>query len=223
MHESDDDRLMYERLCLTKYHERSQFFMFALLCRSSTVAVSIFINPPGSIVLIGTDPKASIWMKDRSCGEICCSLDISMLWKMNNTVVVKSDKFKSKLALICPLTRSEVEVGPLPIGRPSPNHDKRLVSSHWFDQPAGTSDLVIEVVTLFDVRDQCRALRPPSQQFLCLLARRRIVVRHKIGKKAEVVACVLSGDADNRQLQLATDGLSDLPERYALLAGSVQS
>jgi hypothetical protein len=36
-----------------------------------------------------------------------------MLWKMNNTVVVKSDKFKSKLALICPLTHSEVEVGNL--------------------------------------------------------------------------------------------------------------
>src|SRR6266581_8694495 len=115
------------------------------------------------------------------------------------------------------------ETAPLPIGRPSPNHDKRLVSLHWFDQPAGTSPLVIEVVTLFNVCDQCRALRPPSQEFLCLLARRRVVGRHEGGEKAEVGARVRSLDADNRQLQLPADSLSDFPERHALLADSVQS
>jgi hypothetical protein len=43
---------------------------------------------------------------------------------------------------------------------------QQIVSSHWFDQPVGTSPLVIEVVTLFDVRDQSRVLWPPSQQLL---------------------------------------------------------
>ena len=38
-----------------------------------------------------------------------------------------------------------------------------------------------------------------------------------------MVACVLGGDADDRQLQLAADDLSDLPERHALRARSVQS
>src|ERR1700730_15251095 len=104
-----------------------------------------------------------------------------------------------------------------------PNHDKRLVSSHWFDHLAWTSPLVLEVVTLFDVCDQCRPLRPPSQTLLGQCARRRIVQRHHGGKKAEVVACFLGDDADNRQLQLAADDLSDVPERHALLAASVQS
>src|SRR5712691_5280720 len=81
----------------------------------------------------------------------------------------------------------------------------------------------IEVVTLFNVYNQCRALRPPSQEFLCLLARRRVVSRHKGGEEAEVGTRVRSLDADNRQLQLSADSLSDIPERYALLAGSMQS
>src|SRR5258708_8626942 len=91
------------------------------------------------------------------------------------------------------------------------------------DHPAGTSPLVIEVVTLFNVCNQCRALRPPSQEFLCLLARRRVVGRHEGGEEAEVGARVLSGDADNRQLQLPADSLSDFPERHALLPDSVHS
>src|SRR5258708_2649144 len=91
------------------------------------------------------------------------------------------------------------------------------------DHPAGTSLLVIEVVTLFNVCNQCRALRPPSQEFLCLLARRRVVGRHEGGEEAEVGARVLGGNADNRQLQLPADRLSDIPERHALLAGSMQS
>ena len=81
----------------------------------------------------------------------------------------------------------------------------------------------IEVVTLNKVCDQCRALRPPSQEFLCLLARRRVVGRHEGGEEAEVGARVLGGNADNRQLQLPADSLSDVPERHALLAGSMQS
>ncbi len=82
---------------------------------------------------------------------------------------------------------------------------------------------MIEVVTLFDVRDQCRALRPPSQEFLCLLARRRVVGRHEGGEEAEVGARVRSLDANDRQLQLPADSLSDFPEWYTLFADSVQS
>src|SRR6266566_5884420 len=115
------------------------------------------------------------------------------------------------------------QTAPLPIGRSSLTTTKDSCRRYFFDQPAGTSPLVIEVVTLFDVRDQCRALRPPSQQFLCLLARRRVVGRHEGGEEAEVGARVRSLDADNRQLQLPADSLSDFPERHALLADSVQS
>src|SRR5438270_2528976 len=68
---------------------------------------------------------------------------------------------------------------PLSIGRPSPNHDKRLVSLHWFDQPAGTSPLVIEVVTFFEVRDQCGVHWPPPQQLAGQRARRRVVSREE--------------------------------------------
>src|SRR5260221_14363245 len=88
---------------------------------------------------------------------------------------------------------------------------------------AGTSPLVIEVVALLNVCNQCRALRPPSQEFLCLLARRRVVGRHEGGEEAEVGARVLGGNADNRQLQLPADRLSDIPEPHALLARSMQS
>src|SRR5258707_14476289 len=91
------------------------------------------------------------------------------------------------------------------------------------DHPAGTSPLVIEVVTLFNVCNQCRALRPPSQEFLCLLARRRVVGRHEGGEEAEVGARVLGGHADNPQLQLPAEWISVLPERQALLAGSMLS
>jgi hypothetical protein len=38
-----------------------------------------------------------------------------------------------------------------------------------------------------------------------------------------VVARLLGGDADDRQLQMLADGLSDFPEGHALLAGCVQS
>src|SRR5438270_9800111 len=109
------------------------------------------------------------------------------------------------------------QTAPLPIGRSSLTTTKDSCRRYFFDQPAGTSPLVIEVVTLFDVRDQCRALRPPSQQFLCLLARRRVVGRHEGGEEAEVGARVRSLDADNRQLQLPADSLSDFPEWYTPL------
>src|SRR5215467_6001846 len=88
---------------------------------------------------------------------------------------------------------------------------------------ARTSPLVSEVVTLFDVLDQSRPLWPPSQELPGQCARRRIVEQHQRAKKAEVVACVRGLDADNRELQLAPDDLSDFPERHAFLAGSMQS
>jgi hypothetical protein len=38
-----------------------------------------------------------------------------------------------------------------------------------------------------------------------------------------VGVCLFAGNADHRQVQVATDGLSDVPEWHALLADSVQS
>jgi hypothetical protein len=78
-------------------------------------------------------------------------------------------------------------------------------------------------VALFDVRDQSRPLWLPSQELPGSRARCRIVGRHHRGKKAEVAACVPCSDADNREVQLAPDGLSDFPEWQALLADSMQS
>src|SRR5258708_12945018 len=91
------------------------------------------------------------------------------------------------------------------------------------DHPAGTSPLVIEVVTLFNVCNQCRALRPPSQEFLCLLARRRVVGRHEGGEEAEVGARVLGGNAHNRQRLLPADRLSEIPQDHPLLPPSMRS
>src|SRR5260370_39031024 len=110
-----------------------------------------------------------------------------------------------------------------PSGGLHPTTTKDSCRRYFFDQPAGTSPLVIEVVTLFDVRDQCRALRPPSQEFLCLLARRRVVGRHEGGEEAEVGARVRSLDPDNRQLQLPADSLTDFPDPHPLLSASPHS
>jgi hypothetical protein len=100
-----------------------------------------------------------------------------------------------------------------------PRHE--VVSAYWFDQPAWTSPLVVEVVTLFDVRDQSGPLWPPSEALLCQFARRRVVGRHEGGKKAEVGAGVLGGDADDRQVQVAADDLSDGLEWHTFFGGYV--
>src|ERR1035437_981881 len=81
---------------------------------------------------------------------------------------------------------------------------------------------VVEVVALVDARDQVRLLGPPSQPLPGQRARRRVVERHEGGQEAEVIGRVRRGHADHRELQLAADGLSDVPERHALLARSVQ-
>lgn len=63
-----------------------------------------------------------------------------------------------------------------------------------------------------------RALWLPSQALPGQCARRRVIERHKGGKKAEVGAGVLGGDANHREPRLAPDSLSDVSERHALLA-----
>jgi hypothetical protein len=57
---------------------------------------------------------------------------------------------------------------------------------------------VVEVVTLFDVRDQRGPLGLPSQPVTGQCARRRVVDRYQAAEEGEMVACVLGGDADSR-------------------------
>src|SRR6266550_4802032 len=63
---------------------------------------------------------------------------------------------------------------------------------------------------------------PPSQEFLRLRTRRRVVERHEDGEEAEVVGYLLAGDADHRQVQMATDDTGDITEWHTLIADPVQ-
>jgi hypothetical protein len=72
------------------------------------LAKNSIIHPPVEVVLIGTDPEVSLWLKDRSSGAIGASFDVSMLCKMNNAVVRKRDKFKSELTLVSPLADRKI-------------------------------------------------------------------------------------------------------------------
>src|SRR5450755_47781 len=65
---------------------------------------------------------------------------------------------------------------------------KRLVSSHWFDQPAWTSPLVLEVMTFFEIRDEPGLHGMPSQPLLGQCARGREVERCEGDEEAKVVA-----------------------------------
>jgi hypothetical protein len=78
-----------------------------------------------------------------------------------------------------------------PIGPPKGRgpHDSLVRASVCLDIGRANCRSIVEVEALFDVRDQCRPLRPPSQAFLGPCARRRVVEHHKGGEEAEVVAC----------------------------------
>jgi hypothetical protein len=81
---------------------------------------------------------------------------------------------------------------------------------------------VVEVV-LFEVREKSRMHRPPSQEFLGPCRRPRSVGRrHGAEKRAEVGVCLFTGNADHRQIQVATDDAGNVAEWHPLIADPVK-
>ena len=81
---------------------------------------------------------------------------------------------------------------------------------------------VVEVV-LFEVREKSRVHRPPSQEFLGLCTRPRDVApRRGAEKRAEVGVCLFTGNADHRQVQVATDDAGNVAEWHPLVADPVK-
>src|SRR5258708_1763384 len=98
-----------------------------------------------------------------------------------------------------------------------------FVSSHWFDQPARTSPLVLEVVILVEIRQQSGLHRMPPQALLGQRARCRVVHGEEVSEEAEVFAGLLDRQRDDRNAQAATNDASDLAHRHPLVGNSMQS
>ena len=78
-------------------------------------------------------------------------------------------------------------------------------------------------VVLFEVREKSRVYRPPSQEFLGQYTRPRTVDRrHGAEKRAEVGVCLCAGNADHRQVQVATDDAGNVAEWHTLVANPVK-
>ena len=76
---------------------------------------------------------------------------------------------------------------------------------------------------LFYVRDQSRMHRSPSQEFLGPYTRSREVTRrHGAEKSAEVGVCLFTGNADHRQVQVATNDAGNVAEWHTLIADPVK-
>src|ERR1019366_2872659 len=80
----------------------------------------------------------------------------------------------------------------------------------------------VEVVALVQVLDEPGPGRLPVEQLAGQLARGRAVDREEAAQPAEVLACVLGGDGDRRQIQMAADHLGDVPYWHALVRDRVQ-
>src|SRR5258706_13117213 len=98
-----------------------------------------------------------------------------------------------------------------------------FVSSHWFDQPAWTSPLVLEVVILVEIRQQSVLHGMPPQALLGQRARCRVVHGEEVPEPAEVVSGFLNRQSDDRNAQAATDDACDVAHRHPLAGNSVQS
>lgn len=81
----------------------------------------------------------------------------------------------------------------------------------------------MEVVTFFEIRDQPGVHRPPAQAFLSQGARCRIVGRCGEGKPTKVGVCLLAGNADDRQVQVATNDAGNVAEWNTLITDPVKS
>src|SRR5258708_5331230 len=88
-----------------------------------------------------------------------------------------------------------------------------FVSSHWFDQPAWTSPLVLEVVILVEIRQQSGLHRMPPQALLGQPARCRVVHGEEVSEPAEVVSGFLNRQSDDRNAQAAADDACDVAHR----------
>ena len=76
---------------------------------------------------------------------------------------------------------------------------------------------------LFNVREESRVYRSPSQEFLGLCTRPGAVNRrHGAEKGAEVGIGLFAGNADHRQVQVTTDDARDVAEWHPLIADPVQ-
>jgi len=78
-------------------------------------------------------------------------------------------------------------------------------------------------VVPFDVREKSRVHRTPSQEFLGLCTRPRSVDRrHHTKERTEVGVCLFAGNADHRQVQVATDDAGNVAEWHTLIADPVK-
>lgn len=89
------------------------------------------------------------------------------------------------------------------------------------DRIAARSDR--EVAHLFEIGDQSRSGRAPSEPLLCLRARRRKVKTSKHPEKTEVSARLFGSDGNDRHLQAFANRFGDVPKWYAFFADRVIS
>jgi hypothetical protein len=75
---------------------------------------------------------------------------------------------------------------------------------------------VFEMVRRVQIGNEPTLNRSPSQPFLCLRAGSRPVHPKEESDLAKMIGCFLARLADDRQVQVSADGLSDLSSRYAL-------
>src|ERR1700691_3189070 len=75
-----------------------------------------------------------------------------------------------------------------------------------------------EVAHILEIGDETGSGGIPSQLFPCMKAGRPHVQTGEEPKPAKVLACLLSGEGEGRQLQAPSDCLGDLSKRQALFA-----
>ena len=81
---------------------------------------------------------------------------------------------------------------------------------------------LLEIVPLVEIGDEPGLGRLPAEQLAGQRARGWGVNREEAAKPAKVLACVLWSDGDDWELEMPSDHLGDVADRYALLGHRVQ-
>src|SRR5690348_3219424 len=62
-------------------------FSLASFARLVIALKCVLISPPGSVVLITSDPEKPVWTEDRPSGVVSFPIHVALLAKLNNTLI----------------------------------------------------------------------------------------------------------------------------------------